>query len=99
MCGQSNKKCRLDDLVISGLGMQYKGVDLIREHLPPTITSLDLSDNTIGERAVVRVKTNKKGEPRRQLNPEYGGKSGHTSYGKIKTGVVCIDRESGRCVQ
>ena len=98
VCGQSNKNCKLDDLVIQGVGMRYKGVDLIREHLPRTITSLDLSDNAIGERAVVRVKTNKKGEPLGQLNPEYG-KSGHTSYGKIKTGVVCIHRETGRYVQ
>jgi hypothetical protein len=77
--------------------MDHEGVRGLQEHLPKSLASLDLSENAIGDRAAVRIKTNKKGERRQMLNKEHGGKSGHTSYGSISQGVVCIHRETGRC--
>lgn len=93
----SKKKCSLEDLVVSECGMGHNGILALSDALPKQLKSLNLSRNAIASRALIRVKTNSKGEERDSLNREHGGSSGHTGKGKIEAGVVCIDRESGRC--
>ena len=91
------KKCTLEDLVVADVQMGHDGILALSDALPKHLKSLDLSVNAIASRALIRVKTNKKGEQRQMLNLEHGGSSGHTGRGKIDAGVICIDRETGRC--
>ena len=88
---RSISQCAIEDLSVSSIQLGPPGLETLTESLPAALRKLDISDNHIASRALVRLKPNTN-----IINPTRGGRSGTTGRGSIDKGVVCITKD-GTC--